>query len=92
MTYGKSYDGTPAENYQRFFVPAIGAPVADDLIGVAPSRPGDGQGAVGEAEPRPDGRIDLCREQSELRTVFQAQGISDAASQGAGFLIDRVPF
>jgi ubiquinone/menaquinone biosynthesis C-methylase UbiE len=35
QVYGKSYGGTPAENYQRFFVPTIGAPVAEDLIDVA---------------------------------------------------------
>ncbi len=35
QVYGKSFGGTPAENYQRFFVPSIGGPVADDLIGVA---------------------------------------------------------
>ena len=35
QVYGKSYGGTPAENYQRFFVPAIGAPVAKDLVDVA---------------------------------------------------------
>lgn len=28
QVYGKSSVGTPAENYQRFFVPSIGAPVA----------------------------------------------------------------
>jgi ubiquinone/menaquinone biosynthesis C-methylase UbiE len=39
--FGKSYGGTPAENYQRFFVPSIGAPVADDLIGVAGLQPGE---------------------------------------------------
>lgn len=32
---GKSLGKNPAENYQRFFVPSIGAPVADDLIGIA---------------------------------------------------------
>ena len=35
QVYGKSFGGTPAENYQRFFVPSIGGPVADDLIGTA---------------------------------------------------------
>jgi hypothetical protein len=30
--HGRSYGGTPAENYQRFFVPSIGGPVADDLM------------------------------------------------------------
>ena len=35
QVYGKSFGGTPAENYQRYFVPSIGAPVADDLIGIA---------------------------------------------------------
>lgn len=38
--YGKSYGGTPPENYQRFFVPSIGAPVADDLINIAGLQPG----------------------------------------------------
>ncbi|WP_163268920.1 methyltransferase domain-containing protein [Chelativorans alearense] len=41
QVYGKSYGATPAENYQRFFVPSIGAPVADDLIGVAGLQPGE---------------------------------------------------
>src|SRR5690606_10374395 len=40
-TFGKSYAGTAAESYQRFFVPSIGAPVADDLIGVANLQPGE---------------------------------------------------
>lgn len=33
--YERSFGGTPAESYQRFFVPSISAPVADDLIGIA---------------------------------------------------------
>lgn len=32
QVYGKAYRGTAAENYQRYFVPSIGAPVAEDLI------------------------------------------------------------
>lgn len=39
--HGQCYGGTPAENYQHFFVPSIGAPVADDLIGVAGLQPGE---------------------------------------------------
>ena len=38
---GKRYAGTTAENYQRFFVPAIGAPLAADLIDIAALRPGE---------------------------------------------------
>jgi ubiquinone/menaquinone biosynthesis C-methylase UbiE len=38
--HGKSYAATPAENYQRFFVPSIGGPVADDLIAAADLRAG----------------------------------------------------
>lgn len=38
---GPSFGGNPAENYQRFFVPVIGAPVADDLIATAGLRPGE---------------------------------------------------
>lgn len=41
QVYGKSYGGTAAENYQRFFVPTIGAPVADDLIAIAGLQPGE---------------------------------------------------
>lgn len=41
QTFGKSYQGNAAENYQRYFVPSIGAPVADDLIGVAGLQPGE---------------------------------------------------
>jgi ubiquinone/menaquinone biosynthesis C-methylase UbiE len=33
--YGKSFGTSPAENYQRYFVPSIGRPVADDLIAIA---------------------------------------------------------
>ena len=38
--YGKAYGGSAPENYQRYFVPAIGGPFAEDLIGGsgAPSR------------------------------------------------------
>jgi ubiquinone/menaquinone biosynthesis C-methylase UbiE len=39
--FGKSYGGTPAENYQRFFVPFIGAPVASDLVNVVRLEPGE---------------------------------------------------
>lgn len=38
---GGSLEGSPAENYQRYFVPTIGAPVAHDLIAVADPRPGE---------------------------------------------------
>jgi len=40
QSYGKSYGGSPAENYQRFFVPSIGAPAANDLIALADLQPG----------------------------------------------------
>lgn len=41
QAYGKSYGGTAAENYQRFFVPSIGGPVAEDLIQAASLQPGE---------------------------------------------------
>lgn len=41
QVYGKNYQGTAAENYQRYFVPAIGAPVAEDLIAIADLQPGE---------------------------------------------------
>ena len=41
QTYSTSFGASPAENYQRFFVPAIGAPVAGDFIEAADLRPGE---------------------------------------------------
>lgn len=41
QTYGGTYKATAADNYQRYFVPAIGGPVALDLIEAARLQPGD---------------------------------------------------
>lgn len=38
---GRAYGANPAANYERFFVPVIGAPLAKDLIQVAAIRPGE---------------------------------------------------
>jgi ubiquinone/menaquinone biosynthesis C-methylase UbiE len=37
----RTYGGGPAANYERYFVPAIGAPLAHDLIELAELRPGE---------------------------------------------------
>lgn len=39
--YGEAFGGSAPENYERFFVPAIGAPLANDLIKAAALRPGE---------------------------------------------------
>lgn len=39
--YGKTFGGSAPENYERYFVPAIGGPVARDLIETAALRPGE---------------------------------------------------
>ncbi len=39
--FGKAYGGNPPANYERFFVPAIGAPLAADLLRLASLRPGE---------------------------------------------------
>jgi ubiquinone/menaquinone biosynthesis C-methylase UbiE len=39
--HGEAYGGSVPENYDRYFVPAIGAPLAEDLIEVAEFRPGE---------------------------------------------------
>ena len=36
----EAYRGSPAENYERYFVPAIAAPLAADLVHLAALRPG----------------------------------------------------
>jgi ubiquinone/menaquinone biosynthesis C-methylase UbiE len=42
QTHGADkYGGSGPENYQRYFVPSIGGPVAEDLIEVAALRPGE---------------------------------------------------
>jgi ubiquinone/menaquinone biosynthesis C-methylase UbiE len=39
--FGKAYGGNPPSNYERFFVPSIGAPLANDLLRLAALRPGE---------------------------------------------------
>jgi ubiquinone/menaquinone biosynthesis C-methylase UbiE len=39
--HGKAYGGSAPENYQRYFVPVIGGPFAEDLIAKAALRPGE---------------------------------------------------
>jgi ubiquinone/menaquinone biosynthesis C-methylase UbiE len=39
--YGETYGGSATENYERFFVPAIGGPFAADLIAQAAVKPGE---------------------------------------------------
>ena len=39
--YDQPYGGSAAENYERHFVPAIGAPLANDLVEIADLRPGE---------------------------------------------------
>lgn len=39
--YGDAYSGDPPTHYERFFVPAIGAPVGEDLIRLAALGPGE---------------------------------------------------
>jgi ubiquinone/menaquinone biosynthesis C-methylase UbiE len=39
--YGYSYAGSAAENYERFFVPTIGGPLAEELVRTAALRPGE---------------------------------------------------
>lgn len=39
--FGAAYGANPAENYERYFVPAIGKPLADDLIASAALEPGE---------------------------------------------------
>ncbi len=39
--FGEAYGLKPPENYERFFVPAIGKPLANDLVRLAALRPGE---------------------------------------------------
>lgn len=39
--FAEAYGSKPPENYERFFVPAIGEPVASNLIPFAELRPGE---------------------------------------------------
>lgn len=39
--YDETYAGTATENYEKYFVPSIGRPVASDLVDAAALRPGE---------------------------------------------------
>jgi len=39
--FDKAYGANAPENYERFFVPAIGKPLAEDLVNLAELRPGE---------------------------------------------------
>ena len=39
--FSESFAANPAENYERYFVPAIGKPLAEDLIALAALEPGE---------------------------------------------------
>src|SRR5688500_7507657 len=41
LPFGKTYGGSAPENYERYFVPAIGAPFAADLVAQAELRAGE---------------------------------------------------
>ena len=41
LPFGKTYGGSAPENYERYFVPAIGAPFAADLVAQAGLQPGE---------------------------------------------------
>lgn len=58
----KAHGGTAPENYERYFVPAIGAPLANDLVKIAAFRPGErvldvacGTGVVARLASQPVG-------------------------------------
>ncbi len=60
--FDEAYGSKPPENYQRFFVPAIGKPLAQDLIRLAALHPGErvldvacGTGVVARLASRPVG-------------------------------------
>jgi ubiquinone/menaquinone biosynthesis C-methylase UbiE len=41
QTYGEKFSGSAPENYEKYFVPAIGGPLAADLVEGAALRPGE---------------------------------------------------
>lgn len=84
----RNFSGTAAENYERYFVPVIPAPLADDLVAAAALKPGErvvdvacGTGIVARLAAErvgPSGSVtgvDLSPEMLEV-----AQSLSTAAS------------
>ena len=41
QTYGQKFSGSAPENYEKYFVPTIGGPLAADLVAAAALRPGE---------------------------------------------------
>jgi len=60
--HGEAYGGSAPENYERYFVPALGAPLANDLMRIAALRQGErvldvacGTGVVARLASQPVG-------------------------------------
>jgi ubiquinone/menaquinone biosynthesis C-methylase UbiE len=82
LEFGKTYGGSAPENYERFFVPAIGEPLARDLVRSANLAPGErvldvacGTGIVARLaarEVRPNGAVAGLDINAEMLKVARA--------------------
>jgi len=86
--YSKAFGGTAPENYERFFVPAIGRPVAEDLVAAADLQPGErvldvacGTGVIARlalAAVAPSGRVVGLDVNPGMLAVAQKEAPRDA--------------
>lgn len=88
-TYGDAYSESAAENYERYFVPAIGRPVAAGLVEAAEPRPGErvldvacGTGIVARLAAErvgPDGAVEGLDPNPGMLAVARGAAPADAS-------------
>ena len=91
----RQYSGIAAENYERFFVPAIARPVADDLLSAARLRSGErvvdvacGTGIIARLAAErvgPDGSVvgvDVAPDMIEVAAPYLRLRVRDRLASG----------
>jgi ubiquinone/menaquinone biosynthesis C-methylase UbiE len=97
----QTFRGSPAENYERYFVPAIGAPLAAELVDLAVPSPGErvldvacGTGVVARlaaARVAPGGAVTGVDLTPGMLAVARAGGATDVPVQWLEGNAERLP-
>jgi ubiquinone/menaquinone biosynthesis C-methylase UbiE len=100
--FGDTFAGSVPENYERYFVPAIAAPIAADLLNAAALRPGEhvldvgcGTGIVARLavdRVEPDGTVTGVDVSPEMLGVAKSAAPSDASIEWHQASAESMPF
>jgi hypothetical protein len=77
QNFYEAYGGSAPENYERYFVPVIGAPLATDLIDIAALRPGERVLDVASGQPSASAGAHLGKGQVEIVSWGFSDGLGD---------------